>query len=113
MFLSVEKARKREYEERINVVDNGSFSPMILASTGGIGNQMSMALKVLAERLAGLDDEEYSEVMGMLRSRFAFAIARSALVCLRGSRSLWNHTDKVREHDYCSSRLLMAETRRL
>jgi len=112
MFLSVEKARKREYEERINVVDNGSFSPMILASTGGIGDQMSMALKVLAERLAGLDDEEYSEVMGMLRSRFAFAIARSALVCLRGSRSLWNHTDKVREHDYCSSRLLMAETRR-
>ena len=96
------------------MVDNGSFSPMILASTGGIGDQMSMALKVLAERLAGLDDdEEYSEVMGMLRSRFAFAIARSALVCLRGSRSLWNHTDKMREHDYCSSRLPMAETRRL
>ena len=86
MFLSVEKARKREYEERINVVDNGSFSPIILASTGGIGDQISM---VLAERLAGLDDEQYLEVMSMLRSRFAFAIAWSALVYLRGSRSLW------------------------
>ena len=31
--------------------------------------------------------ERYCEVMGLLRCRFAFAMARSALVCLRGSRS--------------------------
>ncbi len=31
--------------------------------------------------------ERYSEVMGVLSCRFAFAMARSALVCLRGSRS--------------------------
>src|SRR6056300_1738638 len=36
-FSLMSKARKREYEERINQVDNRSFTPMILASTGGTG----------------------------------------------------------------------------
>ena len=75
MFRSQAKACKREYEECINVVDNGSFSPMILASTGGVGTQMSVALKVLAEKLSEQQGEPYSQVMGMIRSRFAFAIA--------------------------------------
>src|SRR6056300_287605 len=39
-FSHMSKARKREYEERINHVDNGSFTPMILASTGGTGTEM-------------------------------------------------------------------------
>jgi hypothetical protein len=112
MFSSASQARKREYEERINVVDNGSFTPMILASTGGTGTEMSMALKVVAEKLAEKTDEAYSQVMGDIRARFSYAIARSSLVCLRGSRSLWTSTDLIKEHDNCSSRLLMAETSR-
>ena len=112
MFSSASQARKREYEERINVVDNGRFTPMILASTGGTGTEMSMALKVVAEKLAEKTDEAYSQVMGDIRARFSYAIARSSLVCLRGSRSLWTSTDLIKEHDNCSSRLLMAETSR-
>ena len=35
----------REYEERNNVVDAGSFTPMIASSTGGMGpDPMQMAL---------------------------------------------------------------------
>ncbi len=37
--------------------------------------------------LAEKRGERYADVMSLLRCRFAFAIARSALVCLRGSRS--------------------------
>ena len=113
-FSHMSKARKREYEERINHVDNGSFTPMILASTGGTGTEMSVALKVLAEKLAEKNNEVYSHVMGDIRARFAFAIARSSLICLRGSRSIWpqRQGDLVKEHDNCSSRLLMADTTR-
>jgi len=81
------KARKREYEERINRVDCGSFTPMVAASTGGMCAEMHIALKFLASLLAEKRGEKYCDVMRLLRCRFAFAMARSALVCLRGSRS--------------------------
>ena len=38
MFSSVSQKRKRKYGDRIIRVDNGSFTPMVLASTGGTGN---------------------------------------------------------------------------
>ena len=87
---------------------------MILASTGGTGTEMSVALKVLAEKLAEKNNEVYSHVMGDIRARFAFAIARSSLICLRGSRSIWPQRQGglVKEHDNCTSRLLMADTSR-
>ena len=49
-FSHMSKARKREYQERINQVDNGSFTPMILASTGGTGDEMDVALRILAAK---------------------------------------------------------------
>ena len=36
LYRRFSKERKREYEERINVVDAGSFTPMIASSTGGM-----------------------------------------------------------------------------
>ena len=44
----VQEICQREYEERINFVDAGSFTPMIASSTGGMGPEMQMALKHLA-----------------------------------------------------------------
>ena len=82
--------RTREDEERINVVDNGSFTPMIVASTGGFGDEMTTALRTLAEKLSARNQEVYSKVMGEIRARFAFELARAALICLRGSRSPWH-----------------------
>ena len=60
-------------------MDNGSFTPMILASTGGTGDEMDVALKVLGAKLAEKNNEAYSHVMGDIRARFAFSIARSSL----------------------------------
>jgi len=113
-FSRMSKARKREYEERITQVDNASFTPMILASTGGTGDEMDVALKVLGAKLAEKNNEVYSHVMGDIRARFAFAIARSSLICLRGSRSIWSQrqSDLIKEHDNCSSRLLMSDITR-
>ena len=43
-----EKARSAEYEERINIVDCGSFTPRVMLSSGGMGPRMTMAVKHLA-----------------------------------------------------------------
>jgi hypothetical protein len=61
---------------------------MIMTTSGGMGPEMSMALKQLAQKLSAKQNEPYSKVMGTLRVRFVFAMMRSALVCLRGSRTI-------------------------
>ena len=72
-------------------MEGGSFTPMIMSSSGGMGPEMSIALKYLAARLAMQENVHYSEMVGVLRARFSFAAARTALVCLRGSRSLFTN----------------------
>ena len=83
-----ESTRSAEYEDRINKVDCGSFTPMVMSSSGGMGPRMTMALKHLAERLADKTNQLYSVTFALLRCKFVFCLLRSALVCLRGSRSI-------------------------
>ena len=82
-------ARSREYKQRINEVDCADFVPMIMSSTGGMGVDMQRAVKHLAKTLAVKRNETYSKVAGLVRCQFSFALARAALLCLRGSRSLY------------------------
>ena len=63
---------------------------------------MSIALKFLAAQIALKENSDYSTTVSVLRCRFSFAAARTALVCLRGSRSLWENKDfsrKAEDHD--------------
>ena len=88
---SLERKRKCEYEQRVRQVEDVDFTPMVMLSTGGMGEQASIALKHLAELLAKKRNEDYAHVSGLIRCCFAFALARSALVCLRGTRSKQSH----------------------
>ena len=87
LYTRFAKIRKAEYAERINRVDSGSFTPMIMSSSGGMGPEMSAAVKHMAMLIAERRGETYSQVAGFLRCEFSFAMMRSALICLRGSRS--------------------------
>jgi len=87
-YRAVEKTRKREYQQRVIEVEGGTFTPMIMSSSGGMGGEMTVAVKHLARQIADKNNEEYSVVVGAMRARFAFAILRAGLVCLRGSRSI-------------------------
>ena len=66
---------------------------MVCATTGGMSKLMGTAIGRLASVLATKNNEEYSNVIGLIRIRFAFAIARSVLTTLRGSRSLTTRTN--------------------
>ena len=59
-----------------------------MSTAGGMGPEMSVALKYLASKIAAKEGTLYSKTVDVLRCKFAFAAARTALVCLRGSRSL-------------------------
>ena len=60
---------------------------MILSSSGGMGAEMSIALKHVAKKVSEKHNLAYSRVVGYLRAMFSFEMMRLALICLRGSRS--------------------------
>jgi hypothetical protein len=95
IYTSQEKTKRREYEQRINRVENGTFTPMVCASTGGMSPLMTTAIGRLASVLALKTNQDYSKVIGFTRIRFAFAMAHSVLTTLRGSRSLTAHVKPI------------------
>ena len=97
VYRACSKEKKREYNERVQQVEDGSFTPMVMSSAGGMGPEMSVALKYLAAKLAIKEKVDYSVAVSVLRCRFSFAAARAALVCLRGSRSLSGNRQFVRD----------------
>ena len=89
LYHQMEQMRKREYEERIRGIEDGDFIPMIMSSSGGMGTQMTRAVKHLASKIALKTGEKHGKVMNVIRCELAFTLARAALVCLRGSRAIY------------------------
>ena len=52
VLLMAEKAKSREYRERILFVEHGDFNPLVFTISGALGPQSSMVLKRLAEKIS-------------------------------------------------------------
>ena len=87
LYKQHESAKCREYNQRVRDVEHGVFTPLVFTTTGSMGRQGTTFYKCLADLLAHQQDRPYSVVMGWLRCRLSFAILRSAILCLRGTRS--------------------------
>ena len=87
LYKKIARTRRREYGERVSQCEDADFTPMILSSSGGMGAEMSMAIKHLAKKVSEKQNLAYSRVAGYLRAMFSFEMMRLALICLRGSRS--------------------------
>ena len=79
--------KKRAYGERVREVGNGSFTPIVLSSTGGMGVEATTFYKRLSSLIADKYNEPYSQVMNMIRCRLNFSLLRLAVLCIRGTRS--------------------------
>jgi hypothetical protein len=88
LFRSREKRKRHEYGERIHQVDHGDFTPLVFCTSGGMGPEAEVVIKRLGHQLAERQELSPSVTISWLRCRISFAILRSALVCLRGSRPL-------------------------
>ena len=76
-------------------VEYGSFIPFVLSATGGMGKAAGTTHKRLASLIAAKRDEAYRMVMGWIWCKITFSLLHSAILCLRGSRSLY-HSCEVR-----------------
>ena len=86
IFKQHENEKKRKYATRVLEIEQGSFTPLVFSTTGGMGPECMMYHKRLAELISTKKGETYSTTMTWIRSKVSFALLRCSLVCLRGTR---------------------------
>ena len=94
-----ENNKKRLYSSRVLEVERGTFTPLAFTTTGGMSNECQSYHSRLAELLAVKKQESYATTIAWIRTRVSFAILRSALTCLRGSRSRRRTIPNIQETD--------------
>ena len=85
-YANHERQKMLAYRERVRRVEHGTLTPLVFTCTGGAGPSGTYFIKRLASKISDHRDMPYSQAVGWLRCRVSFALLRSAIVCLRGSR---------------------------
>ena len=75
-----EQEKKRNDNRRIMNIEHGTFIPLFFSLSGCMAKESSIFHKHAAERLA-------IKLVGGMKISFSFLILKSALMCVRGSRS--------------------------
>ena len=86
-FRQHEGEKRWAYEQCIREVEKGSFTPLVFTTSGGMGKAAKITYKRLASLLSVKREQLYSLVMGWLWCCLFFSLLRSAVMCIRGSRS--------------------------
>ena len=89
-----ETLKKLKYEQRILDVENSSFNPLVFACSGGAGPSASKVMSRLALKISEKGQDSYSDAIGYIRTQISFALLRSSVLCLRGSRSIRRQTEE-------------------
>ena len=86
-----EKEKGRAYDQRVREIEHGTFTPLIFSATGGMGPATQVFYGRLAALISEKQQQSYSTTMGWIRCCLSFSLLRSAITCLRGSRSTYHH----------------------
>jgi hypothetical protein len=105
LYRGAEKAKEREYAERIRNVEHADFNPLVFTTAGGMGPQCHLVVKKLATTLSEKKDIPNSVVAGWLRCRLSFALLRTTLLCVRGTRARRFDTDPNIELSVAATRM--------
>ena len=73
------------------------FTPLVFGTNGGMGEECSLFLKKLAEKLSYKTDESYANIVTWLRTKISFSILKSVNMCIRGSRRPFKSTQETEE----------------
>ena len=82
-----ERSKIRGYEQRVREIEHGSFTPLVMSVTGGVGKTASIFYKRLVSMLAFKRDHPYSLTLAWMRCKLSYSLLRSSIQCIRGARS--------------------------
>ena len=88
-FAKNEKEKKRNYNDRVINVDNGSFTPLIFSIHGGMGRECNTFYSRLSELIANKKKAPLSIAVSWIRTKICFALLSPSLLCLQGSRNIY------------------------
>ena len=88
------------YNQRVTDIEQGTFTPLVFTTTGGMGEECKKDHSRLAELIAMKQGEKYSKtIIAWIRAKISLSMIRSALLCLRGIRRLKNKKCNMKEID--------------
>ena len=87
VYRKHEAIKKRVYGQRIPDIEHGMFTPTVFSTTGSIGPDTTNFYKILTGMLAWKENKPYLVVVSWLKCKLSFAAVRSAILCIRGTRS--------------------------
>ena len=90
-----EKEKKKQYNERILQVEHGTFTPLVMSATGGMGRECQKFYTRLSESVAEKRGQNYSVTVSWIRRKICFSLINSLGLCLRGSRNLYNNNEII------------------
>ena len=73
---------------RIRSVESASFTPLVFSTFGGLGREATIFSSRLANLLAVRHNIQYSQMLSWMRCTISFSLLRSAILAIRGSRTL-------------------------
>ena len=81
--------------KKVIEIEQGTFTPLVFTTTGGMADECVKYHSRVEELIANKKGESYSSAISWIRAKVSFAIVRSAILCLRGSRSRRRQLDFV------------------
>ena len=86
-FRAMEREKKRKYNNEV-LRQNGTFTPLIFSSNGGMSRETARFYQRLAELLSDKLSTPFSCTSSWVKRKIMFSLIRTAVVCVRGSRGL-------------------------
>ena len=105
-YESNEKEKKRKYNERIIGIEHGCFTPLVLSANGGMGRECKKFYSRLSEHIAEKRKQPQNIIASWIRRKISFSLMRSVVLCVRGSRSLYNEVNDASLNDAEASEII-------
>ena len=87
-----EQEKKRAYNKRILQIDHGTFTLLVFPINGRMGRECQKFCSRLAQMISEKRDLPQSISSNWIRTKTWFALLKSSLLCLRGSRTVCRKT---------------------
>ena len=97
IYKKHENEKKKQYNDRVLNNEHGSFTPLVFSINGGMSKECKTFHKHLADKIAVKTGQQYEHVISWIRCKLSFVVMRSALLCLRGSRTVNINTDTAED----------------
>ena len=76
-------------------VEHGTFTPLVMSATGGMGRECQKFYTRLSESIAEKRGQNYSVTVSWIRRKICFSLINSLGLCLRGSRNLYSNNEII------------------